>query len=61
MTELDKIANTETHDDNEKLAGEIADKLVDDKTFKEACDSDVTQVDDPNIYKGVAKHLYSKK
>ena len=46
MTELDKIANTETHDDNEKLAGEIADKLVDNNTFKEACDSDVTQVDD---------------
>lgn len=58
MTELDKTANTETHDDNEKLAGEIADKLVDNKTFKEACDSDVTQVDDPHIYKGVAKHLY---
>lgn len=46
MTELDKTTDTETNDDNEKLAGEIADKLIDNKTFKEACDGDVTQVDD---------------
>lgn len=52
MTKLDKTTDTETNDDNEKLAGEIADKLVDNKTLKKAYDGDVMQVDDPHIYKG---------